>query len=332
MNQESNPKSSTFFLLSKGKTIFVATIAGLLFLIYMWRAPLSSILIEFGNAQYSAENNALGMASYRLALILNSKLKAIANQCQSANAQQQFEQAISYCSETIEIEPNYVSAYFSRGFAYIQQGQSDLAISDCNKALELASKYWSAYYCLGLAYSTFENSDMAIESLNKAIELNPNIQVAYFTRGLVYDAHGNTNLAIADYTKTIEIDPNYSKAYGYRGVIYTTQKNYELAFLDLNKAIEINPDYADFYTWRGNAFADTKEFNQAIADYQKALTLSNNLMVEKSYTFCVQGITYTKTGDFELAIASLEQGIKQDPANEWCKMALENARQGIPTP
>ncbi|MDZ7813187.1 MAG: hypothetical protein U5L74_08725, partial [Ideonella sp.] len=62
---------------------------------------------------HSAENNTLGMASYKLALMLNSKLKATANQCQSANSQQQFEQAITLCSEVIEIEPNYVWAYFS---------------------------------------------------------------------------------------------------------------------------------------------------------------------------------------------------------------------------
>ena len=41
-----------------------------------------------------------------------------------------------------------------------------------------------------------------------------------------------------------------------------------------------------------------------------------------------------KMGEFEEAITALEQGVKLDVASEnsWCKTALENARQGIPTP
>jgi tetratricopeptide (TPR) repeat protein len=72
---------------------------------------------------------------------------------------------------------------------------------------------------------------------------------------------------------------------------------------------------------------------QAIADYQKTLAISQDPKIS-SYTYCVQGVTYTKMGDFESAITSLEQGLKMDVTNDigWCKTALENARQGIPTP
>ena len=80
-------------------------------------------------------------------------------------------------------------------------------------------------------------------------------------------------------------------------------------------------------------FADTKEFTQAIADYKKALELSTDDR-QSSYIYCVQGVTYVKMNDFDSAIASLEQGVKLNAAseNDWCKSALENARQGIPAP
>jgi tetratricopeptide (TPR) repeat protein len=157
--------------------------------------------------------------------------------------------------------------------------------------------------------------------------------VTYFNRGLIYERQGKKDLAIADYTKAIEVDPNYGSAYSVRGNLRAIEKEYDKAMEDLNKAIEIDPYDTASYISRGNAFADTQKFPQAIADYQKALTQSSD-PATKSYVYCVQGITYTKMGEFEDAITALEQGVKLDVASEnsWCKTALENARQGIPTP
>ena len=88
-----------------------------------------------------------------------------------------------------------------------------------------------------------------------------------------------------------------------------SQKEHDLAISDLSKAIELEPNDADAYIGRGNAYADTRRFANAIADYQRAIALTNN-SAANSYVYCVQGVTYTKMGDFESAIASLEQGVK----------------------
>jgi tetratricopeptide (TPR) repeat protein len=83
------------------------------------------------------------------------------------------------------------------------------------------------------------------------------------------------------------------------------------------------------YTGRGNVNAALGRLTQAIADYKAAISLSPD-----TYTYCVLGITYTKTGDFTMAIAALEQGVNSDSAGRYplCKTALDNAREGTPTP
>ncbi len=52
------------------------------------------------------------------------------------------------------------------------------------------------------------------------------------------------------------------------------------------------------------------------------------------YTYCVLGITYTKIGNFGLAVYNLEKGVEMDIDSKypWCKAALDNARLGTPTP
>jgi tetratricopeptide (TPR) repeat protein len=335
--------------------------------IYILFSSFSIILVQIGNIEFSAGYEKFGIATYNLALEFNRGLKTEMNQCNADNAQKQYEQAIEHCSNAIEINENYANAYFSRGYAYknegqyelaiadftksieinpkeeqaylnrglsyIPQRQSDLAIIDCNKAIEFDQKYWYPYLCLGAAYDAQDKYDLAITNFDKAIELDPNIATTYWARGATYGLQEKKELAIADYTKSIEVDPNFIPAYSSRGAIYAEQKDYALAISDFSKIIEIDPNNVDAYTWRGNIFADTKKFTQAIADYQKALTISKDSKAN-SYIYCVQGVTYTKMGDFKLAITSLEQGVKLNDAseNDWCKSALENARQGTPTP
>jgi len=243
--------------------------------------------------------------------------------------QNKYDLAIADLTKAIDINPKEPLAYLNRGFAYASKGNSDLAMIDCNKARELGEKGWDMYYCLGFVFNAQQKYDLALTNINEAIELSPSELGPYLTRGSIYGAQQKNDLAIFDYTKVIEIDPNYKLAYFYRGTIYAAQKNYDLAISDFGKAIEIDPNYVDPYVLRGNAFADTQKFSQAITDYQKALSISAT-----SYTYCVQGITYTKMNEFKSAITSLEQGVKLDIKNEnnWCKSALENARIGIPTP
>jgi len=243
--------------------------------------------------------------------------------------QGEYDLAIAEFTNSIDINPKEPQAWLNRGLSYIQQGQSDLAIIDCNKAIELEAKYWNAYFCLGLAFAKQEKYELAKTNFDKAIELAPSNQAMYFYRGSVYDAQGEKELAIADYTKAIEIDPQYVDAYIGRGSVYVALGKNDLAIADLTKAKEIDPAKADVFVWLGHAYANSQQFPNAISSYEKAITIS-----QEAYTYCVLGVTYTKVGDFSSAIISFEEGINLDGKGEisWCKTALKNAQQGIPTP
>ena len=49
----------------------------------------------------------------------------------------QYDQAIAYFNEALEINPRYADAYDNRGLAYYYKGQYDKACSDWRRACEL---------------------------------------------------------------------------------------------------------------------------------------------------------------------------------------------------
>lgn len=62
---------------------------------------------------------------------------AYVNQGNVNNDKGQYDQAISYYTEAIEINPSFAEAYVNRGNVYHAKGQYDQAISDYNKAIEI---------------------------------------------------------------------------------------------------------------------------------------------------------------------------------------------------
>jgi tetratricopeptide (TPR) repeat protein len=158
----------------------------------------------------------------------------------SFNNKGQLDQAISYFTKAIKINPDYVEAYFNRGNVYDSKGQYDQAIKDFNKILEINPNYVKAYQDLGIAHTEKGQYDQAISYFTKAIKINPNYAEAYFSRGITYSRKGNYNQAVTDFTKTLEITPKDADVYASRGYIYLFNlKNEDKACADFRKACEL---------------------------------------------------------------------------------------------
>ena len=71
------------------------------------------------------------------------------------------DRAISDYTDTIRLEPNFVTAYYNRGVTYRAKGDSDRAIADYTEAIRLNPKYGLAYYARGNAYSDKGDSGRA---------------------------------------------------------------------------------------------------------------------------------------------------------------------------
>ena len=301
INQENQPELQIQSWLGLPREKFVATIfifAILSFIIFILFSSFSRVLVQLSNAEFSAGYEKLGIVTYNLALEFNKDLKEAVNDCYAYNTQQEYELAIKSCSKAIEIDPNLATAYFRRGYAYLNLKKYDHAIADFTRDIELIPVATRSYINRGTAYLEQGQDDLAIAEFTKSIEINSNESQAWLDRGLAYINQGLTDLAIRDCQRAVALEEKYWNAYFCLGQAFSNQGKYELAISNFNKATEFAPS------------------------------------TEASLIYCLQGVTYTKMGNFESAVSVLEKGVKIDGPNEndWCKTVLENARQGIPTP
>jgi tetratricopeptide (TPR) repeat protein len=220
-----------------------------------------------------------------------------------------YDQAISYCNQALQSNPNNAWAYNNRGLAYGLKGSYDRAVSDFNKAVELDPNFAEAYSNRGNAYRGKGNYDRAISDFNKAVELYPNFAEAYSNRGLVHDDKGNYDRAISDFSKAIELDPNNADAYSYRGGAYGIKGNIDQAISDLNKAIELNPNDAGAYSNRGVAYGTKGNIDQAISDFNKAIELNPN----DADAYSNRGVAYGTKGNIDRAISGFNKAIELNP-------------------
>ena len=133
--------------------------------------------------------------------------------------------AIAACTRAINSsagrqDPKYAQAYYNRGNAYSNKGDTDRAIADYTAAIQLDPTYANAYYNRGNGYSNKGDTARAIADYSEAIRLEPTYANAYYNRGNAYGNKDYTHRAIADYTETIRLDPTYANAYLNRGLAY----------------------------------------------------------------------------------------------------------------
>ncbi|MEL6556446.1 MAG: tetratricopeptide repeat protein, partial [Cyanobacteria bacterium J06621_11] len=94
-----------------------------------------------------------------------------------------------------------------------EQGDYDRAIADYDKAIEINPDYVSAYFSRGIAWSKQEDYGRAIADYDKAIEIDNESAQAYDYRGRSWFGKGEYSMAIADFEKAISFGREDAKMY-----------------------------------------------------------------------------------------------------------------------
>ena len=93
---------------------------------------------------------------------------------------------------------------------------------------------------------------------------------------------------------------------------------------DYTKAIEINPKFAESYVGRANIYTRTGDFDRAIADATKAIEIDpKNRDAHDN-----RGLAYGRKGDYDHAIADSTTVIEIDPKNSHAYGVRGNAYEG----
>ena len=241
-----------------------------------------------------------------------------------------YEEAIIDLDKTIQLNPEFIDAYYGRATAKLSLAVSEFKSGDVKKARGLYQA--------------------AIKDFDEAIKLDPEYSIAYNTRGAakIEVAKLESNIgnakkaqasyagAIDDLTQTIKLEPKAFAAYYNRGIansslgnfkanlrnVAEAQRLYQAAMADFTKVIRLEPENAIVYNRRGwlkyilgksEAVAGNREeakklYKAAITDVDKSIQLDS----ESASAYRNRGTIKTALGNPQDAIADFDKAIEMN--------------------
>lgn len=181
-----------------------------------------------------------------------------------------------YTKKALDNNINDPMAYFIRGYAALEQGDTMMAIRNFEKTADLDQGNYGAYIELGTMYS-LKHNPLAEGYFQTAIRIGPNRPEGYYMLGMFYQGQENFEKAVEIYEKLIVVSPGYKEAFynlGYINLVHYFDFDASVDYF--TKAISIDPKYTDAYFNRGYSYELMGDFSNARKDYQKALEITPN--------------------------------------------------------
>jgi tetratricopeptide (TPR) repeat protein len=183
------------------------------------------------------------------------------------------DQATTYFSELVRLEPSNAWAYGMRGVIRQDKHELDKAIADYDMALRLDRNLYEILNNRGHAWASKHNYDRATADFNDAIRLEPNHPQFFVNRGNAWSAQGKFNRAVADYSEAIRLAPDLAMAYNNRGYAWFQQQNLDRAIADYDKALQLDKSLVLAYHNRAVVWEALGELKRALAEYDEAIRL-----------------------------------------------------------
>jgi tetratricopeptide (TPR) repeat protein len=130
-----------------------------------------------------------------------------------------YQNAIAYYTQVLQLKPNNEDAYFRRGFVRSKLGDKQGAIEDYTQAIKINPNCVDAYYYRAFARSELGDKQGAINDYTQAIKIDHNFAIAYLNRGDVRDTLGDKQGGIDDFQTAADIYKQIGDEVGHRTVL-----------------------------------------------------------------------------------------------------------------
>lgn len=155
------------------------------------------------------------MTALAIAATFSSAAAATLNDCENLRHSKPAD-SVAACSAVIAAggAPGDISrAYASRGYAYIELGQTANALADQSTAISLDATNSFAWHERGWIHNELGNYQDGIRDLTESLRLNSERTASHSERGWAYLQLGKYSEALADYTQAIVRDPDNASYY-----------------------------------------------------------------------------------------------------------------------
>jgi TolB-like protein/Tfp pilus assembly protein PilF len=213
-----------------------------------------------------------------------------------------FRDAIAYCQQAIEKQPNFAAAYSRMALYYMQfaftggvppQQFMPQAEAAARKAIELDDTLAEAHAVLGTALYRFKWDWSASEyEFHRTLALNPNYAEGHRMFSVFLDTTGRHEEALAEVQRARKLDPLSEQTALNLGVAYRSAGQYDLAIEAFRSSIERDPDWSLPHAWLGNTYVEKRMFAEGIVELQTAVMLSKRNPINLSalgYAYACSG-------------------------------------------
>lgn len=224
--------------------------------------------------------------------------------CQTSAQNRKFSEAISLCSDAIDLNKDDTNAYYIRAYAYSKLRDKELArtptgseikiprdqsiifaVADAEKCIQLSPKEYPGYSLIGsLLYNQQSNEYRikAVNNLSEAIHLGDKNKELYEFRATANksialsmppsapEAKQRAEQAIADYETYIKLSDD-TLDYQFQGELYEFLGKYDLAINAYTKVLAEYENSYELRRLRGKAYLKIKKYQLAIDDLTTAL-------------------------------------------------------------
>jgi tetratricopeptide (TPR) repeat protein len=215
-----------------------------------------------------------------------------------------FNSASQRVSRQLEKTPRSADAHFFEGKIYVAQGEWDRAEAALLKTLELDPNYSSAYDLLISTYIATNKLTPAMGQLNSLLSKDPNNVRLLMMSGLIHDKSKQFAEARDAYEKLLSLRPDFAPALNNLAYLYAERLNqldkaYDLA----RKAHASKPDDPATADTLGWILYKRAGYDQAVTLLKESATKLPNIPEIQFHL----GMAYYMTGQIEAARTALRQ-------------------------
>ena len=192
------------------------------------------------------------------------------------------EEAQKIYDKIIEINPNYVDAYYQKSVLYIYQKNLEEALKYAQKAVEMDCNNAEYQYNLARIYDSMGEYDKAIDCAKFSLSITPDDLDKYWFLGFMYLEKDELEAAMTYFKEILAINPNDFRTLSRIAYNLTSYKHFDKAYEYYQKAFRVNPsdydfvrDYQDFLVEHISAYKGIK----LLLNY-KNFTDNRNLKIE----------------------------------------------------
>jgi Tfp pilus assembly protein PilF len=219
-----------------------------------------------------------------------------------------YEGALNYLQQVLEVEPKSAQAHFLKGEAYRKEWKLKEAQAEYELSIALDPNFAPAYFGRAMWSKQINLDNDYVKDLDKALQHDSNFIDAYVERAEWYSRREDWESARQDLERAGQIAPNNAWVLIRLGRAQVQSNQADKALDNIIRAQIIDPTILEGYLALGEAYDALKVYSQAISP----LVVYTTYAPEEIAGWLRLGEAYRGTAQYALAVTSCSNAVDLD--------------------